>query len=683
MSTSADVRSLRMLVAAAGLAVAVLAVSLPLLAARIDGQSARREQALAEADIAGTAAYMISRADFLAVWDEFLLHTDAHPDDAWMRANTVSWIPTDVTHQIAFVVDGEGRTLFAREQTNEIPSARRQEIEQALAPMIRNLRLAEAPTEGRRLHPLAYKPAPMVSGASTILIGGRPFLAIGSLIGTGSGLVGQVHAHAPVLLLASDFRSTVLPQMVERLKLAHARLLASSMTPAGAHIPLNDPRGRPVAQVVWAPQTPGRDLLLSVLLPVIGVVGGLSLLVLNTYRRARASAMQATAAMQAAELASVAKSSFLANMSHEIRTPLNGVLGMLQVMQMDELSAAQRERLGVVRESGETLLAILNDLLDLSKIEADLVELENTAFEVGDLVAGVLAAFDGVASAKGLVLTGFVSDEAAGVWIGDALRLRQVIGNLLSNAMKFTASGEVSLTADGDGDGLVFRVRDSGIGMTAEQTGRIFEKFAQADASITRRYGGTGLGLAICRDLVTLMGGRIWVSSVPGEGSTVCVELPLGRGEASAPEPAAVETEAVRVDGRARVLAAEDNLTNQRILRALLEALGVELTVVGDGRQAVDAFAAGAFDVVLMDVQMPEMNGVEATEAIRRMEADRGLAPTPIIALTANVMPAQIKDYMAAGMTDWVAKPIVLQRLHAALADALAGAPRTDASLAA
>ena len=373
-----------------------------------------------------------------------------------------------------------------------------------------------------------------------------------------------------------------------------------------------------------------------------------------------------------AEAATHAKSQFLATMSHEIRTPLNGVLGMAQAMAAGRLPRVQRQRLDVIRQSGETLLGVLNDVLDISKIEAGKLEIEVEVFDLSRVVQTAHDAFTAVADAKGLAFAAEIAEPAPGVYRGDATRLRQILGNLISNALKFTEKGSVRLDVETGEGGLVFTVTDTGIGMTPEQVGRLFEKFAQADASTTRRFGGTGLGLAICRDLAGLMGGGIVVESRIGEGSRFTLTLPLARiGDAA--EPAAeVAAPVLTAEVSIRVLAAEDNPVNQLVLRTLLSQVGVEPVVVENGVQAVEAWATGDWDLILMDVQMPQMDGPTAVREIRTREALQGRRRTPVIALTANAMAHQLQAYTEAGMDGFVAKPIEIGKLFAAMEAALA-----------
>ncbi|WP_158915809.1 ATP-binding protein [Caulobacter sp. S45] len=365
-----------------------------------------------------------------------------------------------------------------------------------------------------------------------------------------------------------------------------------------------------------------------------------------------------------------AKSRFLATMSHEIRTPLNGVLGMAQAMARDTLSKRQRGRLDIIHTSGEALLAVLNDVLDISKIEAGKLEVEAIAFDLDEVVGAARDAFASVAAEKGLDFTLTVEAAAHGAYVGDPTRIRQILLNLLSNALKFAETGsvrvEVAATAE---DQLSFIVRDTGIGMTPEHAAHLFEKFTQADASTTRKYGGSGLGLAICHELATLMGGTLDAESALDQGSTFTLRLPLRRAEGP------VEDQATEAENEPhyelRVLAAEDNAVNQIVLKTLLAQVGIEPVMVDNGVQAVEAWARADWDVILMDVQMPQMDGPTATREIRARELIQGRARTPIIALTANAMAHQISGYLDLGMDGFVAKPIETAKLFRAIEEAL------------
>jgi len=380
---------------------------------------------------------------------------------------------------------------------------------------------------------------------------------------------------------------------------------------------------------------------------------------------------RARAGERAADRANAAKSAFLATMSHEIRTPLNGVLGMSQVMARDELSPPQRERLEVIRQSGEALTALLNNVLDLSKIEAGQMEVEAIPFALADILGPAHAAFAALANDKGLRLELEVDDSAQGVFQGDPTRLRQVVYNLLSNAVKFTDAGVITLGAKADPGGLRLWVADTGPGMTGAELRRLFVRFAQLDAATTRRHGGTGLGLAISHELCGLMGGALDATSTPGEGSTFTLTLPLVRLEHAAGPVEPTTSVAQGALAGLRVLAAEDNRVNQVVLQALLAPLGVEPIMVADGAEALAAWESGEWDLVLMDVRMPVMDGLAATAAIRARERREGRRRTPIIGLSADAMDHQVDELLAAGMDSHVSKPIDVTRLYGVLEAAL------------
>jgi PAS domain S-box-containing protein len=389
---------------------------------------------------------------------------------------------------------------------------------------------------------------------------------------------------------------------------------------------------------------------------------------------AKAAEAALTEARDAAEAANRAKSAFLANMSHEIRTPLNGVIGVADALARTRLDAAQTEMVEVVRSSAGTLERLLSDVLDLARVESGRIELHPEPFHVGDAVRDVARLCRPAAEEKGIALEVELAAEVDRIGLGDAVRIRQILTNLVSNAVKFTAEGEVRLTvrAEGAPGGVRFEVADTGVGFDPEQKARLFARFQQADGSITRRFGGTGLGLAISRELADLMGGEIDCDSTPGKGSTFVlrVRLPLVEhegAEAEAREPPAREAG----EGAVRVLLADDHPVNRQVVQLMLAGADAEVHAVENGREACDAFYAARFDVVLMDMQMPVMDGLSAVREIRAHEAHAGAGRTPIIMLTANAMAEHVEQSLAAGADQHLGKPLRAETLYAAIARAL------------
>lgn len=375
-----------------------------------------------------------------------------------------------------------------------------------------------------------------------------------------------------------------------------------------------------------------------------------------------------------ADAANRAKSEFLANMSHEIRTPLNGVVSMADALSRSQLKQADLEMVALIRSSGHTLERLLTDILDTAKIEAGQMNLEPTSFDLHHTVSDVVLLWRAMAEAKGVDLV-LEYDPACRDWVvGDAVRLRQVLTNLVSNSLKFTSEGAVTLSVSpGEGDMIAFAVRDTGVGFDADQKARIFQRFQQADGSITRRFGGTGLGLAISHALVELMGGALDCDSIPGEGSVFTFAIALPAGTALEPAEAVDAPAAMDLETRPlRVLLADDHPANRKVVEIMLSVTAMELVEVEDGAQAVAAFADDTFDLVLMDMQMPVMDGLTACREIRQLEADRQSRRVPILMLTANAMAEHVEQGRHAGADGHLAKPITMASLLTAIANVLA-----------
>ena len=390
------------------------------------------------------------------------------------------------------------------------------------------------------------------------------------------------------------------------------------------------------------------------------------------YQQIQQTQQQLVATTKSAEEANQAKSEFLANMSHEIRTPMNAVIGMANLLDDTELTTVQRDYLGAIRISADVLLQLLNDILDISKIEAGKLVLDEVDFPLQETLETALKTQMYQAKEKGLDLHFYIEDALPAALYGDPMRLRQIALNLLSNAIKFTAEGEVAMqvsadTVKNDQVELHVAVRDTGVGIPADKLEAIFEVFAQADTSTTRLYGGTGLGLAISSRLVDLMGGRIWVESTEGVGSTFHFTAQFGIGEVQA-KPPAIAVPSSATSKQLRVLLVEDNTFNQQVAGGQLKQRGCEYVIADNGRKALDFIEAGeVFDLVLMDVQMPEMDGLEATRRIRQRERELG-GHLPIIGLTAHAMRSNEEQCIEAGMDFYLSKPYKSEDLNEIIA---------------
>jgi len=386
---------------------------------------------------------------------------------------------------------------------------------------------------------------------------------------------------------------------------------------------------------------------------------------------------KAMEAEQRALVAGAAKDDFLSNMSHEIRTPLNGVLAVSEVLARTQLDERQLEMVRLIGTSGRTLLRVMDDLVEFSRLEGDDIAFDTRPFELEETLRSTCDAARTRAEAKGLKFESFISATVDGVFRSDPVRIGQVLGNLLNNAVKFTENGTISVSAsvDDSDDGktqLVFSVTDTGIGFSPEIAGRIFERFEQADLSNSRKFGGLGLGLSIVKRLVELMNGRVTARSKEGEGSTFDVVLPIARDRIAAlGQLAAVDIEDFDAETRIenlRLLVAEDNPMNRRVVELLLAQSGMQITFAENGREAVAKFSEAKFDLVLMDLQMPIMGGLAATRAIRAWEREKGRTPTPILAVSANATDDHVAEAKEAGADDHVAKPIVREILFEAIA---------------
>ena len=669
----------------------MLACSVALIAytwRELDRAEARQETELVQHKIRRNLIRLQQETTATAQWDEAYQETLDGVDLVWADRSLGAYLHSSFEHDLTLVFGADGVLDYVAREGRRVPTGQEQELVVAIGPTVG---LVQAEELRRRLTMKTQRRS--VSNAPvrrtvTIAANGQVYLlGVASITPSDSQPTG--HRPAAVLVTGWMVDRDFLTQVQEDIGVSELRLQLGRAAPENGRgkAALHDPAGRSVGYLTWTFERPGvealRDigqpiLLAFVLLGVIWFALGLRVRRLLIHLGAqdlilRQNVIELTEARDLAQAASRAKSEFIANISHEIRTPLNGILGMTQILERDQLTETQRARVGIIMQSGQALLTVVNDVLDMSKIEAGKVGINVASFDLAQLVAEVCQTYATVAGAKDLALTWAV-DEVVGDWLGDADRIRQILLNLVSNAVKFTDVGGVVVHAHVTAGGIAIAVRDDGIGIPIGKLPELFDKFSQVDGSATRRFAGAGLGLAISLRLARLMEGDIAAHSVEGQGSVFTLDLPLSR----APEPEQAHTvETMDVGAAAgserplRLLAAEDNSTNRLVLQAMLEPLDIELVLVNDGAQAVEAYRSQDFDLVLMDIQMPVMNGLDAARAIRELERRAERPYTPILALTANVMQHQLEDYADAGLDGHVAKPIEVEALYRKIEEAL------------
>lgn len=670
-----------------GLVLAGSASLLAYMTVRADKAELTQERRIVAQRLDELTSDLTRSVESFGAWDEAYAALAGRPDLNWANPNVGHYFLVNLKQDAAIVLDSKDKTLKSWTSSNAgLSDAGLKQLTMDVAPLVSQIRAQEAVNSRVPFFASQLGIDAVLSRSGFVTSQGKTYVAAAATVVPESKAVRRLPGNAPITIVLRRLNDATMSDLARDAGVHGPHLAPAKGGVSAAEVPLVDINGFVARSVAWTPNRPGllafkeaAPIFILGLIILSSSAVALAFRIQGIFRELAAGEDALDRTMDAlvrakdmADSASVAKSQFLANMSHEIRTPLNGILGMAQVMARRELTPDQAERLTIIRDSGQSLLTVLNDVLDFSKIEAGRLEIDNHEFDLVDAIEVACSTFSPLASQKGVALKLDIDREARGIWLGDGARLRQIIANLVSNAVKFTSQGEVVVQVEPSVLGLKFVVRDTGIGIPKDRINDLFQKFSQVDASTTRRFGGTGLGLAISRELVTLMGGRMTLTSEIGEGSIFTFELPVKRCEAHQPDPLEISAAEGEMDGPAiRILAAEDNETNQLILKALLEPMNVELTLVGNGREAVDTLKADSFDIVLMDIQMPEMNGVEATSKIRAWEKEEGRAKTPILALSANVMSHHVLEYKRAGMSGTIPKPIEIGKMMTAISKAL------------
>ena len=670
----------------------LIAAFVTIFAGARDADQVAIEQSIVQA---ATRDVLVKLGDALrpnTYWDDGFDHITDRVDADWAAKNLGPYAQSTSNTSAVFIVAANDRIIYDYVGAKHDGDPRDLAGDSAFAALVANAR--------------AHPSAPPHIALGFVEVGGRIYLGAASLM-----VPNDDRAHLPlvrknveVYLQAFDGRS--ISKVQRDFHLSRVSLTTAPPPTGDAFVPLKDAAGERVGFLSWQAAKPGTAFAISVApvaLASFFLTGFVLLLALRNWSatvtkleqdkleavQARSEQLRLGAAK--AEEASAAKSTFLAMMSHEIRTPMNGVLGLTNVLLEDNLTPEQRAHLNTIRDSGESLLDIINDLLDFSKLEAGRIDLEEVAFDFDAMTCHAIEVIEPRASGKGVVLHFDIAESVPKYLRGDPGRIRQVVLNLLSNAVKFTDRGTVYLKVIGQPEGpsatrVRVEVTDTGIGIAPDQIGRLFETFSQADSSISRRFGGTGLGLAICKGIIERMGGKIGVHSKPGAGSTFWFELVLSiaqQSEANAERSRvpAEELERALGDIRAlgrpyRLLVAEDNPTNQLVVKAMLAKHDIAPEFAGNGVEAINAVRAKTYDCVLMDLQMPEMGGLDAAQAIRFMTGVNG--QVPIIALTANTQQKHVDACREPGMNGYLAKPFHKEDLLLALSAALHGVAWID-----
>lgn len=597
------------------------------------------------------------------VWNEAYVETLAGNHE-WMQINYGDYYADYMKHEVTVAFDASGVPIYASRDSEEVSPDQEGALVSAVTPLVAEMQKHE---QARQTSPnRTYGLQAVTTREVTVMVGPEPYFLSLSTVVAEDGVHDRASERSPIVVSGVSL-STFVATLEKDLMLDRPRLLPGD---AGAKVsvPLRGSGGRVLGAIGWSPDRPGAELLLGAvpaLLVLVGVlIAALGLGGARVYRLIRELAYNEEAldrSLADAEAANAAKSQFLANMSHELRTPLNGIIAMTELLHSHQVDDRGRYMARTIVSSGQTLEHVVNDILDMAKIEAGQLHFEKAPFDLDQVLRSAAQLHAAAATAKGVDLTLEIHPNASGVYEGDSTRVSQVVSNLVGNAVKFTEVGCVRVTARRHADkGLCISVSDSGVGFDRATAARLFQRFEQADASVSRRYGGTGLGLSICASLTRMMGGQVSVRSVPGKGSTFFAHMALRRlsdvsqAAETAPVPIADEGEKQSL----RVLYADDHAVNRQVVSLILEPLGVQMTMATNGLEALALIKRSTFDLILMDVQMPEMDGLTATRLLREHEALNGLQRTPVISLTANAMADDMARSLEAGSDRHLPKPI-------------------------
>jgi signal transduction histidine kinase/ActR/RegA family two-component response regulator len=641
----------------------LLGASLILGARQIDTKVRQHEEQLVSRAIGGQIRGFENVFAARIAQDEAIARLDNRMDGDWARQNLPLYLKPTIGIWDYLVVDAQDRPQWLSRDATPAPAADWVLFRREAQPIIAELRDLE-----RRRGPwTSAQKTPPLAITRIEPRDGRAYMWMAALVDPDAGLVRPVGPRATMVVAGGFITEANVARIRSGYSLTDARIVtgAGRGAPGLARSPFIPTRGDSPAVLVWTPQRPSHDLLIGSGWIIMSAALALAALGLLMFRRTRKAAHELVEVHRA-------QREFLANMSHEIRTPLNGVNALADALAKTPLSLKQKEMTDTIRSSGVMLERLLTDILDLARIDASGMALEREAFNLATAVNSVIALMAARARDRGLDLRLGLDPAADALVLGDITRLKQILTNLISNAIKFTDQGHVTLSVRPDGAANLWRfaVADTGIGFDPAVKARLFQRFHQADGSVTRRFGGSGLGLAISRGLAVKMGGGLDAESELGRGAVFTLEIPLPAALAQPDATAAPTTEPppVRAVGsQPRVLLCEDHPVNRMVIEMQLSEIGAEIVSTENGLEACEAFETQAFDAILMDMQMPVMDGLTAIRRIRERERARHLPRTPIIMVTANALPEHRAAGLAAGADVFITKPVDGEHLVQAL----------------